>query len=503
MEDSLKKRYTIKLVASIISGIIGIILTAIIPKALGPIAYGQFVYLQDFFMKIIGFLDMGSSIAFFTKLSADNKRKELILFYFIYSFVVLSLIIFFVYMVNLLGVSSFLLPKIPNEYIYFGLFFGFLTWITQIFIKISDAYALTVSVELIKIGHKILSLFILFYLIYQTKFDLKSYFYFHYLLSSVFLVILTWLFIKKDIFKDISFAIKYSKFKIIVKEFVDYCHPLLVYSLLGMIVGLFDIWLLQKVAGSEQTAFYGLAYSLAAMCFVFTGAMTPIITREFSKSYAQEDLEKMKKLFYRFVPMLYSLAGFFTIFMAFQTETIVAIFTDKRFDEASFVLMVIIFYPIHQTYGQLSGSIFYATGKTKLLRNISFVTQPIGIIFSFLFIYILELEAVGLALKMILGQIIATNIQLYFNAKFLNLNIKSLVLHQIYSVIFFTVLAFISTSIIFTDSLLFSFLLSGILYTFFVILATYMFPQIFALKRDEIDELLTRLKNVIKRKIKK
>jgi len=503
MEDSLKKRYSIKLFASIISGIIGAILIAIVPKALGPIAYGQFVYLQDFFMKIIGFLDMGSSIAFFTKLSADNRRKELILFYFIYAFFVLSIVVIFIYVINILGFSSYLLPQIPNEYIFFGLFFGFLTWITQIFIKISDAYALTVSVELIKIGHKILSLFILLYLIYQTTFNLKIYFYFHYLSLLVFLIILTWLFFKKDILKNILFQIQNLRFKIIVKEFIDYCHPLFIYSAIGVGVGLFDIWLLQKVGGSEQTGFYGLAYSLAAMCFVFTGAMTPIITREFSKAYAQEDLKEMKKLFYRFVPMLYSLAAFFTIFIAFQTETILAIFTDERFKDASLVLVVIIFYPIHQTYGQLSGSIFYATGKTKLLRNISFVTQPIGIVLSLFFVYILELEAVGLALKMILGQILGTNIQLYFNSKFLNLNMKSLVLHQIYSVIFFTVLAFISTSIIFSDSLLFSFLLSGILYTFFVILATYMFPQIFALKKNEIDEILIRLKNVIKRKIKK
>ena len=57
-EHSLKKRYTIKLFANLISGIIGAILIGIVPKALGPIAYGQFIYLQDFFAKIIGFLDM-------------------------------------------------------------------------------------------------------------------------------------------------------------------------------------------------------------------------------------------------------------------------------------------------------------------------------------------------------------------------------------------------------------------------------------------------------------
>ena len=75
-EDSLKKRYSIKLFANIISGVIGAILVAIVPKALGPVAYGQFTYLQDFFMKVIGFLDMGSSIAFLQNSPQSTQEKS-------------------------------------------------------------------------------------------------------------------------------------------------------------------------------------------------------------------------------------------------------------------------------------------------------------------------------------------------------------------------------------------------------------------------------------------
>ena len=80
MEDSLKKRYYIKLIANFIMGVVNIILVAIVPKALGPVAFGQFSYIQQFFAQIIAFLDAGTSTAFFTKLSANHIRKELILF---------------------------------------------------------------------------------------------------------------------------------------------------------------------------------------------------------------------------------------------------------------------------------------------------------------------------------------------------------------------------------------------------------------------------------------
>jgi len=496
-EDSLKKRYSVKLFASIISGVIGAILIAIVPKALGPVAYGQFVYLQDFFMKVIGFLDMGSSIAFFTKLSARHTRKELIAFYFIYSLVVLLVVSLFIFLIKHFDYTLTLLPDIPKQYIFMGLFFGFFTWLTQIFIKISDAYALTVSVELIKIGHKVFSLLLLLYFIYFTVFDLHKYFYFHYIALLSFLIIISWLFIKKGIFQNI-FNARFS-IKKLSKEFIEYCHPLLVYSIVGLVAGFFDIWLLQKIAGSEQTGFYGLAYSLAAMCFLFTSAMTPIITREFAKLYEQKDLVNMKKLFYRYIPMLYSIAAYFAVFISMQSENVLAIFTGEKFQDAYLVLIIMALYPIHQTYGQLSGSIFYATGQTKLMRNISFFTMPLGMLISFITIYLLDLGAVGLAYKMIIGQLIGTNIQLYFNSKFLDLDMKYFVQHQIYSVLFFVVLAYLSSHIVNLSSPLIEFLMSGSIYTLFVIIFVYIFPEVFSTTRDEIKEILIKVKNVTKK----
>ena len=57
MEDSLKKRYFVKLLANLVAGVINIIIIAVVPKALGPVAFGQFSYLQQFFSQVIAFLD--------------------------------------------------------------------------------------------------------------------------------------------------------------------------------------------------------------------------------------------------------------------------------------------------------------------------------------------------------------------------------------------------------------------------------------------------------------
>ena len=494
MERSLKERYLIKLFSNIVNGLINIILVAIVPKALGPVAFGHFSYLQQFFSQVIAFLDAGTSTAFFTKLSAKNSRAELLVFYFIFSILLVGLLFFIIYFMDIFDYINFFLPDIPTDYIYYGAIFGIFTWITQVYIKISDAYALTVSVEIVKIIHKIATLFLLLYIINFLPFDLYVYFYFHFISLVSFLMIVSILFVKKNIISKQLFCLK-IKYTNIIKEFYFYCSPLFVFNVIAILIGLFDIWLLQTVSGSVQTGFYGLAYSIAAMCFLFTSAMTPIITREFSKSFEENDIDRVVNLFKRYIPMLYAIATYFSVFIAFQAENLLAIFTDEKFKDALFVLIIMAFYPIHQTYGQLSGSLFFANGTTKLYRNIGLVSSLIGLFFSYLFIYHFEFGALGFGTKMILTQVIGVNIQLYFNTKLLKLKMSYFVYHQIYTVMSFSIIAYLSSLFIHIDNHIYEFLLCGVLYTLLSAILIYSFPQIMAITKIKLKHFIFRKKN--------
>jgi O-antigen/teichoic acid export membrane protein len=499
MKDSLNKRYTIKLGSNIVSGIVTAMIIAIVPKSLGPIAYGQFVYLQDFFLKIISFLDMGSSEAFFIKLSARRERKELIGFYFFYALLLLTLLLSLVFLMDIFRYTSALLPNIQNDYIYMGLFFGFFTWISQIYIKISDAYALTVSVELVKIFYKFASFILLLGLVNTTFFNLQSYFYFNYVTIILFLSVLSWIFIKESVFEKNNFKLgSVSGFLSISKEFIRYCHPLLIYSVVGLIAGVFDIWLLQTVSGNEQVGFYGLAYSLAAVCFLFTSAMTPIFIREFSSLYEKKNTEEMRRMFYKYAPMLYAIAAYFGIFISMQSENIITIFADERFKEAYLALVIMAFYPLHQTYGQLSGGIMYATGQTKLIRNIGVLSMGIGSFLSFTLVFLFSLGAEGLAYKMLLGQIVWVNIQLYFNSKLLNFKMRYFVFHQFYAIVFFLVLAYLSSVNSYYNSPLLNVFFSGFIYTILTAIFIYAIPQVAATTREEIRKFLQYNFNKVK-----
>lgn len=486
MTDSLKKRYAIKLIANIIAGLINIVIVAIVPKALGPIVYGQFVYLQQFFTQIIAFLDAGTSTAFFTKLSANQSRKELIVFYFALSIVLLLILLALVYTLELTNTLGTLLTDIPTNFVYLGLWFGFFTWFTQVYIKISDAYALTVSVEIVKISHKVIMLLALLYCINYLAFDLHLYFYYHFFSLLIFISVITLVFFKKGVYSRelISNKVEVKK---IGREFLSFSSPLFVFNMIAIGISLFDLWLLQRVSGSTETGFYGLAYSIAAMCFLFTSAMTPLITRELSKAYAENRIDEMRRLFSRYVPMLYAIAAYFSAFIAFSSEGLLAIFTDERFQDAYLTLVIISFYPIHQTYGQLNAALFFATEKTTLYRNIGISSSLFGLLFTFLFIYFFEMGSVGFAWKMIISQVIGVNIQLFFNVIWLKLNFKSFVIHQLYTLIFFATIALISTSVLqYSNDLMMNFVISGVVYTLLVFAGIILIPSIFKTNRQEL-----------------
>ena len=99
-------------------------------------------------------------------------------------------------------------------------------------------------------------------------------------------------------------------------------------------------------------------YQIGSLCFLFTGAMTPLFTRELSIAFSNGDLPRMAELFRRYIPMLYSIAAFFSCFIAVQADKVVYIFGGNKFEGAATAVTIMAFYPLHQTYGQLSGSVF-------------------------------------------------------------------------------------------------------------------------------------------------
>ena len=138
---------------------------------------------------------------------------------------------------------------------------------------------------------------------------------------------------------------------------------------------------------------------------------------------------------------------------------------------------------------ELSGGIFYATERISLMRNITLITAPIGLLLSIYFIYILEFGALGLAISMVLTQIIDVNIQLIYNCKFLDASPFKFIWHQIYASLCFLLLAFVSSGILENGSLILTLLFSGFIYTLLTVIVIFLMPGILSTNKKQIKDL--------------
>lgn len=498
--DSLKKRYLAKLFVNLIGLIISVVTQAIIPRGLGPTAYGDFSFLSNFFTRIVGFLDMGTSIGFYTKLSQRQQDFGLVSFYLVFTGIVSFLLVVFVGCIHVTGAYITLLPDQTPFYIYLAAVCGILGWIVQVLNKIADAYGVTVSIEIARIVQKVFGLILILTLFFLNQLNLTHFFFYHYFILIFLALAFIWVMERSGHSLRRSWRLTLDQIRAYAKEFYKYSHPLFVYALVGLIVGILDRWMLQKFSGSVEQGFYGLSYQIGAVCFLFTSAMTPLITREFAIAFGEKDLREMARLFRRYIPMLYAIAAYFACFIAVQADKVTFIMGGGKFQHAALAVMIMAFYPIHQTYGQLSGSVFYATGQTALYRNIGVASMLIGLLVTYFLIapdHMLGLNAgaTGLAIKMVALQLIGVNVQLWFNARLLKLRFWRYIGHQIVSVAYLLAVAAISMFVIdkglgLHDKVILSFLLSGVLYTFIVVILGYAQPVLFGLQRQDIHSLI-------------
>jgi O-antigen/teichoic acid export membrane protein len=164
--------------------------------------------------------------------------------------------------------------------------------------------------------------------------------------------------------------------------------------------------------------------------------MTPLIMREFAFAYEERDMARLSGLFER-IKIFIFIAAVAGCFMSVQSEAIVTLFAGDKYSGAIIPVAIMALYPIHQTFGQLSGSLLIATGQTRLYANLAIVMMIASAPLSYLLLAShdflipgLELGSTGLAIKMVLIQFLGTNVQLYFNTKFLGASYRQWLLLQ-------------------------------------------------------------------------
>ncbi len=493
--STLRMRYLSKLIASMISMVISLVIASLVPRALGPEAFGNFEFLTSFYTRLMNFFNMGSLTAFYVKLSQRQQEFSLVMFYFIICIITFIFMFVFSAGVHLLNLSTFLLPDQVQFYIYLGTTMACLSLLYQVTTRMADAYGLTVKAEKLRISQRVIGLSIIIVLFMSNKLNLTTLFLYHYTISIFLFIVLIWLFIRNVYFPYKEWRLSFFQIKRYTREFFDYCHPLFAYSLFALVAGIFDRLLLQNYGGSIEQGFFGLGFRIATVCFLFSSSMSLLIQREFAIAFDKKDLEEMARLFRRYIPLMYAVVTYFACFVSIQAEKVTLIFAGEEYRSAAMVVSIIALHSIHQTYGQLGGSVFMATGQTILVRNIGIIARLFGIPVTYFALAPAELfglgaGAIGLAVKFVLYQFIVVNVELFYNARLLNLKYFRYVGHQLGCFACLISLAYVTSSIVDTLMIQFGmltrFFISGIIYTGLVMVLGLIFPIVFGLNRNHV-----------------
>lgn len=510
--DSLKRRWLYKFFANVIGFGMSFITQAIVPRGLGPVSYGNFSFLSSFFGQAVSFFELGTSTCFYTRLSQRPKERDLVSFYLYFTvFVTLGMVVF-VTAAMVTGTYTKFWPGQEMFYVYLGAGFGILSWVVQMLNNMADAYGITVVSEKIKILQKALAVVIVVMLYISNRITLANYFYFQYVILAFLIAAFLFIMKRDGHMLGQKLLIGFDKVKRYLKEFYDYSHPLFIYSMIGVFVNIFDRWMLQIFGGSIQQGFFGFAFQIGALCFLFAGALTPLLIREFSISYAKKDIKEMSRLFQRYLPVLLFVTSFLTCFIASQAGTIINIMGGEKYRNSLWPVCIMAFYPAYQVYGQICASVFFAADETKKYCNINIFFMILGIPLTYFFIgpkayYGLDAGAIGLAVKTMIVSIVGVNVLLYYNAKTLKFSFQKYLSTQVISIGSLLIVALlVSAGTSFAlgrSNSIIRFMVSGFIYTGVVGLAAYFFPGPFALRKDDIDNVvkhgIVRFNELIKR----
>lgn len=492
---SLRRQYFAKLGSNLLGLVAGLVTLSIVPRELGPVGYGRYEFLSNFFQQVKSFFDMGSSAWFFTRLSQAPGDRGLVAFYRRLLLVASTIILCIALLLSRSDAGTRLWQSEEPAMIGMAAILAGAIWWLDAARKMADAYRLTIHVEIVYAAIRLLVTIILFFVVWVVGLTPLGYF--------VFLVATTLMAI---VAIEVICAIHRNSLELQISvrgyaaECWNYSNPLLTYALISTLVGVADRWILQTYGGAVEQGLFGLAYQVGAVCFIFTGAISQLLMREFSVAWEAKDIERIRQLFVRIVPALYVVAAYFCIFVAANARDIAWLVGGQKFEQGATTMAIMALYPLHQTYGQLSGSIYYATGKTCLYRNIGIVGSVVGLPVMYWLVAPsdaggLALGSEGLAVKMVALQFLVVTVSLWFNVRMLQVGFQRLLVHQfLVPGIFFgcSLMADLVAKVL-AASRFIHLLTAGFIYTILVVVVLWVVPAIAGLERKDIEGMARRL----------
>lgn len=290
---TLARRYIFKLVANIASVPVYLVMEAILPRALGPQMYGNYSFATNLFQQLSGFLDMGTSTCFYNSLSRRQAETGLIGFYMRATAAVFAIILLAAGLLQIPAAGELLMPDVPLWLAPLAALWAFLTWWGRVLRSMNDAVGATVSSEMVRTVVSLFTVGLLGLMFWADWLNIHTLFAQQYLMLGA--TALGYWLVTRTYWRQagipLHFRLTPEQTRAYGREFFNYSHPLFVQALLSFLLLTAERWLLQWFDGSVEQGFFALSQKVSMACFLFVSAMTPLVMRELSIAWGNNDRE--------------------------------------------------------------------------------------------------------------------------------------------------------------------------------------------------------------------
>ena len=503
--EGLAVRFGVTLVANVLRAGCAFASGLLIARGLGASAYGDLTFLLGSFAAISQLLEMGTSAAFYTFVSQRPRALKFFVLYLgwlLFQFVSTALMV------------GLILPDEMVARIWVGHHRGivllalaasfFTTQAWGMVSQLGEATRKTVVVQAAAVAQSIAHLALAAAAIYLGWLTVQAVMLF--LVGEY--VILVGLLGPKLLRANLTAQSEgHGREENVFRNFAAYCKPLVVFAWVGFLYAFADRWLLQEFGGAEQQGFFGVGQQFANVSLIATVSILKVFWKEIAEAQGRSDHPRMQFLYRAISRGLYCTAAWISCLLIPYSQELLTWTAGVSYKTGWLCLAIMFLYPIHQSLGQIQGAFLYANQQTATYAQVGLVMMAVSIPVTYLMlapasavIAGLGLGAVGLALRMVVLQIVSVNIQAYLIARTHHLpyefGYQGIVVGFLFSMGW--ACKWIASSILGTTDLLSNsvgvVLVGSSLYVVFSALFLYHFPTLLGLNCEQVSEFLTTMR---------
>jgi O-antigen/teichoic acid export membrane protein len=200
-------------------------------------------------------------------------------------------------------------------------------------------------------------------------------------------------------------------------EYVRYCLPLVPYAGVAFAYEFADRWLLQGYGGEVQQAYYAVSAQFAAVALIATTSILSIFWKEVAEAHHRGDHARTGLLYRRVSRLLFLVGAVIAGFLIPWSEALLRLMLGVSYTGGAWTLAIMFLYPVHQSMGQIGSTMLYATERVSVQVVAGVVFMLLSIVATYFVLAPraaavpgLELASMGLALKMVVMQLIQVNV---------------------------------------------------------------------------------------------